>query len=124
MNRPSIYLYFIVILFLFCFGAADTIVDRVATESAIACQVKAFVQAHWLARTPKSWPLSCFGPGSAGVCLSARSQAKTGKKDSALAVSPYWTWTHGEHFEFFVLSMCSLYAVSVNGCVGLRVNGR
>lgn len=39
MNRPSIYLSFHRDSFLFCFGAADTIVDRVATESAIAWQV-------------------------------------------------------------------------------------
>lgn len=114
MNRPSIYLSFHRDSFLFCFGAADTIVDRVATESAIAWQVKAFAQAHWLrlARTPKSWPLSCFGPGSAGVCLSARSQAMTGKKDSALAVSPSaafdLTWAHGERFGLVFLWIMSL----------------
>lgn len=48
--------------------------------------------------------------------LSARSQAMTGKKDSALAVSPYWTWTaafdltwaHGERFGLVFLWIMSL----------------
>lgn len=37
------------------------------------------------------------------VVLSARSQAMTGKKDSALAVSPYWTWTAAFDCERFGL---------------------
>lgn len=124
MNRPSIYLsLFHRESFLFCFGAADTLVDRVATESAIACQVKAFAQAHWLARTPKSWPLSCFGPGSAGVCFVCQKSGYDWKKglgtggesvldlDRRIRLRAFWACGFLDH-------------VSVNGCFGLRVSIR